>query len=262
MENEKEKNLKTTQPLFFSCGYRCSSAAFLKRLGLKHESYPFDWCISRLSVIKDSIENEFQEFLSLDNYEKRHTNTYEMMNSNNGWVCDEYIIMNHFYQPKNQLHEDNTYHYYLAMNHHDITQEKDHAYYKRCVERFNQLFNPMNILPKFFVHITPLITLKEYTSSAYKNILKECMDFSDYLYEKSRKTARGLFFVMVRDDQADNMRQELFWELNNGSEIYVIFANKNFVDAGEFFMGLHYQEYNFIMDVLRNHAFQPPEISN
>ena len=40
-----------SSPTFVSFGYRCSCAGILKDLGLKHESYPFDWLISNLSVI-------------------------------------------------------------------------------------------------------------------------------------------------------------------------------------------------------------------
>jgi hypothetical protein len=59
MENIESK------PIFVSLGYRCSSAALLKKLQLKNESYPFDWLVSRLSVIEDSIQSGFKEFLNI-----------------------------------------------------------------------------------------------------------------------------------------------------------------------------------------------------
>jgi hypothetical protein len=55
----------------FSLGFRCSSASLIKSLGLKNESYPFDWLVSRLSVIQHCIESDFVEFLNLDNYKRQ-----------------------------------------------------------------------------------------------------------------------------------------------------------------------------------------------
>ena len=45
-----------------SFGYRCSSATFIQKLNLKTESYPFDWIVSKLDVIKDCIETNFVHF--------------------------------------------------------------------------------------------------------------------------------------------------------------------------------------------------------
>ena len=61
-----------------SFGYRCSSAGFLKKLGLKNESYPFDWLISRLFVIKHCVESNFTVFLNLEKFEKKQCNTSSM----------------------------------------------------------------------------------------------------------------------------------------------------------------------------------------
>jgi hypothetical protein len=36
-----------------SFGHRCSSASFIQNLNLKTESYPFDWLVSKLDIIKD-----------------------------------------------------------------------------------------------------------------------------------------------------------------------------------------------------------------
>lgn len=37
-----------------SFGHRCSTASFIQNL--KTESYPFDWLVSKLDIIKDCIE--------------------------------------------------------------------------------------------------------------------------------------------------------------------------------------------------------------
>ena len=48
---------------YCSLGHGCHSANILKRLGLKKESYPFDWLNSRTSIVKDCIEDNFKKFL-------------------------------------------------------------------------------------------------------------------------------------------------------------------------------------------------------
>ena len=87
---------------FFSVGYRCSSAGILKHLNLKNESFPFDWMISRLSIIKDCIQTKFFHFLNQQNYDKLHTQTihYGQSQTSNVFICNEEIIYNRYYQDK------------------------------------------------------------------------------------------------------------------------------------------------------------------
>ena len=47
-----------------SFGHRCSSASFIQNLNLKTESYPFDWLVSKLDIIKDCIETKFVHFFT------------------------------------------------------------------------------------------------------------------------------------------------------------------------------------------------------
>ena len=75
-------NSQLTQ--FFSFGYRCSSAGILKSMQLKYESFPFDWLISRLDVIKHCLQDDFREFLNQSNYVRKYSKTYEMIDSDQG----------------------------------------------------------------------------------------------------------------------------------------------------------------------------------
>ena len=78
-----------------SLGYRCSSAGILKSLGLKSESYPFDWLVSRLPIIEDCIQTEFKYFVNADNYKCKEgvTNNYMSIDatdsSSRQWICNE-----------------------------------------------------------------------------------------------------------------------------------------------------------------------------
>jgi hypothetical protein len=158
----------------FSFGFRCSSAAIIKRMGLKLESYPFDWLVSHRSVIRHCMETDFEEFLNIENYQRKYTNTYEMADSRHGFVCDEHLMVNVFYQPLDMLDVENTYKCRLAMNHHNITETKDKEYYTRCVERFRELV--ASDYEKVYLHICPVITLQMYEEKKAE-IVEEIIEF-------------------------------------------------------------------------------------
>lgn len=48
-----------------SLGFNCHASQMLKDNGIKMESYPFDWIMSNLQVVKQSIEDNFSDFLHL-----------------------------------------------------------------------------------------------------------------------------------------------------------------------------------------------------
>ena len=255
----------------FSLGFRCSSAAILKRMGLKHESFPFDWLISRLSVIRHCMETDFSEFLNLSNYQRKYSNTYEMADSRNGFICDEHLMVNLYYQPEDQSDPENTYKWYLAMNHHNILEQKDTEYYERCVQRYRELMTFDE--PKIYLHICPLITMEKYNDTK-ENIFHELTSFDQFMYEFTNGTSRGLFFIMVRDDagqgsknpttnsvgdlrspeefgEHENKCSLFFTSLKTNTKIYIIYTNNQFIDAGESFMGNCHEEREYIEQVIR-----------
>ena len=96
------------QPTYISLGYRCSTAGILKRLGLKHESFPFDWMISRLPIIKDCIETRFAYFIDPKWYVKKQTHTTHYHKGTTPVpmkICDETIYENVHYA---NLYQDQT----------------------------------------------------------------------------------------------------------------------------------------------------------
>jgi hypothetical protein len=233
----------------FSFGFRCSSAAILKRMGLKQESYPFDWLVSHLSVIKHCIENNFEEFLNINNYKRKYTNTYEMADSRNGFICDEHLMVNVFYQPQDMLDVENTYKCRLAMNHHNITEPEDTSYYNRCVSRFRELV--ISDEQKIYLHIRPVIRLEMYQENK-KEIIRELVEFDNYVHTTMNQKCQGLIFIIVRDDNPDyQFRTETLYSSFNGTTIYLIYANSGFIDAGEMFMGNYYEEKLFIESKIR-----------
>lgn len=232
----------------FSLGFRCTSAAILKRLNLKNESFPFDWLISRLSVIKDCITNNFKEFINIQNYENRHTNTYEMADSNKHFVCDEYLKINKYYQPEELMQAENSYKYYLAMNHHDICEPHGNDYYNRCIKRFNELLTENT--KKIYIHIAPLTAFDNYVIKK-NEVIDEIVEFDNFLYNYTNKNTKGIVFIMVKDETLQEKVERLYKEIKEtGTQIHVIYTNRDFIDAGEVYMGNYYHEMKYIESII------------
>ena len=232
-------------PTIFSFGFRCSSAAILKKLGLKTESYPFDWLVSDLSVIQKCFSDNFKEFLNIENYQRKYSNTYEMADSNQGFICDEHLMVNMFYQPENEQNVENTYQYKLAMNHHNIKETKDHEYYTRCVDRMRDIFNKDS--NKIYLHICRLITLERYERE-HEDLLIQLKNFDEFIGYHVKGSLKGLIFILVKNKNNDNpsIRELLYESEKTKTKIFIVFTNPHFIDAGEDFMGNCYEEIDFI----------------
>ena len=232
----------------FSLGYRCSSAGILKSMGLKYESFPFDWLISRLTVAQHCIATDFKEFLEVSNYVPKVTNTYSRMHSSIGFVCEEHILYNSFYQPEQHRDCSNTYMYQLAINHRDIRKPEDADYYNRCIQRLNRLLASTEM--KTYLHITPVVSTHFFDMN-HNQIIGEIKQFDSFIWERGNHNIRGLIFVMVINRSLDGKPEhELIEQLDNETRIYKIVVNRDFVDAGEIFMGNHGAELNFIKNMI------------
>ena len=245
----------------FTLGYRCSSAGILKLLGYKKESYPFDWMISRLPIIKDCIETNFEYFLNKENYEEENTQTIHYGATSNHLICNEHIVYNTYYQEKYTKEEVNipsflnlpndTYAYYLALNHRNILNEEDHEYFKRCIRRFQTLIydNPQ---PKMYLYIHPVINIQDYENNK-ESFIKQFSDFQGFMTSLNKDVPmRGLFIIMVRTlfdqpitNHMENITENIYGTNDNSGtneekkdfcSIYVLYTHKDFVDAGEIFM--------------------------
>jgi hypothetical protein len=235
----------------FSLGFRCSSASILKRLNLKQESYPFDWLISNISVVKDCIENNFEEFLNKENYERKYTNTYETAYTKNQFICDEHLMANMHYQHTSMHNEENTYKWSLAMNHHNIKEDTDYNYYLRCVSRFNELIESPN--EKIFVHIQPLMPKERYDNNS-SSIVRELIDFDMFIKDRMHNRVRGLYFILIKDSAETNylFSPKCIYKTEYGSSIYILNTPSNFIDAGENFMGDCQGIIQYIENIIRS----------
>ena len=255
-------------PKLFSLGFRCSTAAIIKQIEMKTESFPFDWLVSDLSVIRHCIETDFSEFTNLKNYERRYTSTYEMADSKESFICDEQLMVNTYYQPPELMNAENTYKYKLAMNHHNIFELKDMEYYNRCIERFRSLLNCDN--NKIYIHIRHLVTREKYETEK-DEILKEFIEFDDFITSRFKGTLKGIYFILIKDKLNSSVcdstsssepdihstrlqpNGELIHESKKtGTRIYTLNVNRDFIDAGETFMGEYYKEVLYIKNEILN----------
>lgn len=254
---------------FISFGYRCSSAGILKEMGLKQESLPFDWLVSRLPVIAHCIGNDnFGEFMNQANYVERHTNTFARPYNTEKFICDEYILANKYYQPTATQDSTITYEYNLAMNHYNITDDRE--YYMRCIERWRTITKSPTPLQITYLHILPVQRLADLNLNQ-KNILNEINNLNNilqsYIQENPTLKFSGLIFLMVEDEE--NNTETTFEEItlqnnlmtttpppptNIETQIYKICVNKDFIDAGEIFMGKCNRELDIIKAIVREHA--------
>ena len=105
--------------------------------GFKKVSYPFDWCVSKLEIIKDCIETNFVHFSNKNNYKIYKTETFNMNDEIKNKNCFENTYINTYYDKYNI--NTSTYNYNLAFNHYNPVENKD--YYNRCIQRFQQFLN-------------------------------------------------------------------------------------------------------------------------
>lgn len=278
--------MQVQRPVYISLGYRCSTASILKRLGLKHESFPFDWMISRLPIIQDCIDTRFAYFMDPKCYVKKQTHTthyHEGTTPVPMKICDETIYENVYYTNKYQTQPQNptqtqtsikipeplsvengdTYAHLLAMNHRNINEPETQAYYERCIDRFLYYWDApkheetTNTLQKVVgIYIHPTITELEYQTQS-NNLQHEFREF----YEKTMpKHWSAVFFIIVRTthpypitDHIPECLQTIYINDEDPARyirIYLLYTNRDFVDAGEIFMHNPYIETDAILQEL------------
>lgn len=215
-----------------SFGHRCTSAGFIKLLNLKTESYPFDWLVSKLDVIKDCIETDFVHFLNPDNYITKNIECFNITNNTKKHICHEVAHINTYYET--DVENIQTGKFKLAINHHDIISDRD--YYQRCITRLYELLK-MDIR-KYYIHFHPLVGTQEYDQNK-ECILNEFEQFNQFIRDKT-KNIFGLYFILINDNTG-TISIKLKEDLNYA--VFIIYCNDNFLDGGETFMGVYPENF-------------------
>ena len=176
-----------------------------------------------------------------------------------------------------------TYAHLCAMNHRDIRQTETQEYYARCIDRFYGLFHhPQKTIMGLYIH--PAITEEEYANQS-QQIQEEFRAFYSQIMEPN--TWSATFFIMVRTNHPypiTNYKPKvveciyecasLFYEDKSSSDnprtptlvprsllregvlakstirIYVVYTNRDFIDAGEIFMQNAYIETDTMCELI------------
>jgi hypothetical protein len=129
-------------------GTLCQSSQLLKDIGLKQESYPFDWIFSTPIQIIDIIDDDFSKFLNKELYITIDDKS-----------CGHKIYNNNMFNHHNPKNDDNHY-----------------SYFMRCVIRFRKLLKIQS--NKLFI-----ITYCNFDSDTkvIENVKKTVMKLNIYL---------------------------------------------------------------------------------
>jgi hypothetical protein len=251
-----EEDKISEKTILFSIGHRCTSASLIKHLNLKFESYPFDWVVSKLEVIIDCIETDYQHYLNSDNYNEKQSETFNLSDGKKRHICFENIVYNNYYESAflenfdgNVENNYGTYGMMLSLTHHDIRNQEGLAYFQRCVQRFKKML----ALPgqKFYLYVHPLLGNQEFQLDSAR-LINYFIEFVDKFKTKSPNLF-GIFFVVVKNNDKKFQIDKLFE--TKDVVIFVLYVNDNLIDGGGVYDGDFFQEQhnmlNAIQDVIR-----------
>jgi hypothetical protein len=261
----------TAYDYIFSLGYRCSSAGILKSLGIKTESYPFDWMVSRLPIIEHCLQTGFQYLTDPTCYKTTigATHHYPINDpASRQWICDESICYNELYEfnsyscPSVKLYlpspitpANDAYGYKCMMNHRNITQNSaDKDYFDRCVQRWNNMTSSATTSKTLSLYIHPATFQTEF-NTVREDLIADIRRFHIALSASLNKPHHnGIYIIPVRTPYCDPTQHCAKYVLEEQPDdemnipgvckICILWTNSGFIDAGEIFMGnCHVETY-------------------
>ena len=108
-----------------SLGSFCHASMSLKRNNLKLFSSPFDWIFCNNKMVKHCIEDDFKQFLLLENLQEIPIDKRSNQNVN--------LCTNKYYEKEFNIK--------ALFNHKNPLVQEDYNYYLRCVNRFKQVLS-------------------------------------------------------------------------------------------------------------------------
>lgn len=218
-----------------SFGHRCSSAIFLQNLNLRTKSFPFDFLVSKLDVIKDCIETKFVHFLNVNNYVTINTQTFDF---------NETCQVNTYYET--DMQNTQTYNFKLALNHHNLKIDTDYAHFERCINRLYELFK--QDIQKYYLYFHPIMGINDFQNTK-DCILIEFYNFNQYIVEKT-KNIFGIFFVLIYHNETNAKSIKLLE--TKTYVVFVLYCNDDFRDGASPFLGNSTKETEEVTTILKN----------
>jgi hypothetical protein len=121
-------------PAVVSLGTHCLTAYYLRLLGLRRATLPFDWAFASPAMVADCLENDFAVLL-----DRRHHQSITAKRATGEPGADHSLYRDRFGVGD-------------VFAHRDVTQEADYAHVVRCVARFRAALAAPG--PLLFVAIT------------------------------------------------------------------------------------------------------------
>jgi len=266
---------------YVSFGYRCTSSGLLRCLGLREESHPFDWMVSRLPVIQHCIETNFSRFFELsDTKTATSTVSYHPDSGEKEiTVCDESVWHNTYYTPPLDRHTSkhwlvgrDTYAYSMAFNHHDMQDPEVRKYFRRCMARLSNIIH--SGVEMRFLYVHPMQETEEHLQNCAELTADFAQFFeflranrgSNYLNkEKDKTNTRGIFILPVRTKceypitrTYPNPVEDVF---DGGNYLVVrLQCNRDIVDAGEIWYRNGYIEEDRILRKISEYFKIPNDV--
>ena len=229
----------------------------MDRCQLRGESSPFDALVCQLNVIKDCLENDFKAFLDINNYITVNTITVNIIDGVVEECCRELVNVNRYYENANKplagadLTDSSTYHLQLALTHHDLSSAQDHETFTRRIRRLQDVLKQSR--KKVYVYIHPIIGINDYNSQK-NDLIDEFTGFSEFMAKRSSNIF-GLFFILVKVKHSTTEEASIQILKNDLCSVYVIYANKGFIDAGGPFSGDCEREIKAMTDIIQQAEF-------
>lgn len=148
--NKENYNIvNNNQTTYISLGSYCLTSMLLKENNMKNESYPFDWIVSCIENINHILNDNFKEYMNINNYltiKNKTKNNYYFKNTLNMFPDILYDIQ-----------------------HHNLLNKQDYDYFNRCIQRFKTLNERFH--KKVFIMIQPLyLTNKQIDYNMINNL--------------------------------------------------------------------------------------------
>ncbi len=213
-----------------SFGTLCHSAYFFKENNLKHCSYPFDWIFSNIEMIIDCLDNNFSTFMNKELFIEKEDKT----------KCGH-----------------KTYHPDM-FNHKNPLLEEDYNYYKRCIERFNELIKSEKnkLFMMMFVNNNP---------KNFENNDNKINFFTEFL-SKHIKNANYFFVIHF-----SNRKQQKYEIKNLSNNITILYLYTKSTSNGTvflnnkdnlFFKSIFFKLYSINNNTINNNMINNKTINN
>jgi len=215
-----------------SLGCACNTSLYLKELGLKQFSLPYDWIFSNLDTIEHTIKDDFNSFLD--------KNLIDSVNQ------------------KRASH--NLYHSFLFNHRNPKDNENDYQYYQRCIDRFKQVLK--SDCNKLFIH-----TMYKEHDKYHKSFMKFGENFKNFEFNLDRIKKFDCFLSSITHNYTllvilQNPKQSVskYTKILDSENLFVYVLDCVGVSAGELLANA--EDSSNYKEIIKQFNFEPKQIES